>query len=392
MKEAKINTIKCLRKYSSFSKSNFEDILKENFDLKAKIVELTSHCKILTVAIAKLKCKNKKDDSCITSFTESLKKSPSSFQNTLPVGKQKLPNLRKSGASVSTAASEQGDERLIQEIASLKKELVDKEQDFKIQMSRMKMFYDKHLLELNQLKLNKPKIEVKKTAEELNTEEEKRESEVRSLRSKLRDRDSEQQKLQSVIKEKEGKIIELKNRIANQGFTKLSKEIEDLKGESKKKDDTIRQRNETIATIDNLEHQLSSKYPDKADSIKRLVRVYLWASQLVTEDSQMLTKRLALWLIELWNSSVGHQLAKLAKQVWLTVRDRLITVDVTAMVQDEIGRWSSRLAGDRTQSERFFRLQEENESLTAEIKKYKMMVDAIVCTDGNYRSILCRHR
>lgn len=102
-------------------------------------------------------------------------------------------------------------------------------------------------------------METKKSPEALKTEEEKKEAELRSLRSKLRDKEAEILKLHEDVKDKEMKVIDLKNRIASQGFTKLSKVIEDLKVEVQTKEEAIKTRDNRIAQIDNLDYQLVSK-------------------------------------------------------------------------------------------------------------------------------------
>ena len=85
---------------------------------------------------------------------------------------------------------------------------------------------------------------------------------------------------------------------------------------------------------------------------------------------------------------MGCHLHRLLHQAWLFLKENLTKVDVEAMVQQELSRWSHRLQADNGQAEKLFKLKEENENLVAEARHYKMLVDAIVCTDGNYRSIL----
>lgn len=341
----------------------------------------------MKVVLAKQKCQKSKQS--IPEFPQPLSISESS-SSSRPTGKQKLPNMRKSGASVSTAASEQGDEKLIQEIASLKKELVDKDQEFKIQMSRMKTFYDKHLLELNQLRLNKPKVETKKSPEALKTEEEKKEAELRSLRSKLRDKEAEILKLHEDVKDKEMKVIDLKNRIASQGFTKLSKVIEDLKVEVQTKEEAIKTRDNRIAQIDNLDYQLVSKHPEQGQTIKLLVNLYLKLDSWRKEDSNLLGQRFSEWLLDTWKTSIANDAFSMLHRVWIYLKENFKPVDVESMIHQEIDKWNVKIKADMSQMEKYYKLQEEKEQLAAEVKKYKMMVDAIVSTDGNYRSILCR--
>lgn len=389
-KEAKINTLKCLRKYTDFSKSTYEDILKENFDLKARIIDLMHQAKIMKVAIAKLRCQKPSNNQLQSMMALSVSESSSSGQVRLS-GKQKIPPLRKSGASsVSTAASEHGDERLVQEISSLKRQLAEKEHDFKVQMSRMKIFYDKHLLELNQLKLNKPKVEAKKTTEEVKTEEEKKESELRSLRSKVRERDTEIMKLQEEVKQRDIKVIDLKNRIANQGFTKLSKVIEDLKAELQTKEETVKARDLRILQIDSLEYQLANKYPENGATIKRLVSIYLTVNSWLTQDRVELGNRFARWIIDTWNQTAGYYLYSLTYRVWVWIKENLKPVSVEDMLNDEIGKWTKRMGDDKSQAEQIFKLKQEIESLNEQISDYKTKFDAIVYTDGDYRAILCR--
>ena len=60
LKQAKVNAIKCLRKFTDFSKSNIEDILNENFEIKKRLLMSDLQVKILKVALLKEQAKSKK--------------------------------------------------------------------------------------------------------------------------------------------------------------------------------------------------------------------------------------------------------------------------------------------------------------------------------------------
>ena len=93
-------------------------------------------------------------------------------------------------------------------------------------MSRMKTFYDKHLLELNMGKMNKK--DLIKVNEKI-TKPTDNELTINTLRSKVRQLEDDYRKLESSIQAKDEKIDELKSRLVNQGFSKLTEVIENQK-------------------------------------------------------------------------------------------------------------------------------------------------------------------
>lgn len=288
LQQAKINTMKTLRKFTHFSKSNYEDLIKENFDLKTQVVELDHQIKILKVAIIKLRnllVKNSqmKSPNLSDSFDPITKLVPQSLADGCQSpGKNKGQWSRLAGKtnsknemSASTKASDSLEERLSMELASLKREMLQKEQDFKIQMSRMKTFYDKHLLELNQMKLKKPAVEQK--TEEVNREhvKVKQEQELKRLRSSLLVARDRERRLEECVEEKEDKIRELKSRIANQGVTKLSETIESLKREIDRLKSSVAEKDRQLVEVDSFDYQTKKQFGDHdGKKVTSIVRFY----------------------------------------------------------------------------------------------------------------------
>ena len=60
IKEAKLNALKTLRKMSTFTKGNFEDIVEENLELKKTRILNEMQIKLLKVKLVKEVNKNKK--------------------------------------------------------------------------------------------------------------------------------------------------------------------------------------------------------------------------------------------------------------------------------------------------------------------------------------------
>jgi len=401
LKEAKINTIKCLRRFTDFSKSNFEDILKENFELKKNLLTQEAHVKILKVAILKLKAQLKIMPDHVEDFTEfgpkPTIKEVSKNEKSLDVRlKPPVPKSAKgkagalSSSSVSTAAS-QNSENLQQEILTLKKQWQEKEQEYKIQLSRMKTFYDKHLTELN---LNKMGKQDGQHAIQKISKETPLEATVRDLRTKVLEHEADKKKMQKVIEEKETKIIDLKNRIANQGFTKLTKVIEELNTKLQARDQLIAEKEAHIKEIDTLDYQLRTKYESEGPNIAKLVSVYLWARKLISDPVLSFTKECAGicldFALEAWITPVQ----RLLWAVWVNVRDRVWAegVDTRAMVLGSLKEWGEKYeregSGDNAARYKIAGLEDRIWELERENKEYKFKVDAIVNLGEEARHIL----
>lgn len=238
--------------------------------------------KILKVAVLKLKKKNR---------TGREPEEDYSYFGEKPVNpkteKSKLEgkiNLKKSGkqSQMSTSTTDTlSNESLVQELRSLKSEWTEKEQEYKIQISRMKVFYDKHLNELNLSKLNKS--HPVKIAEHISTPTDN-EKLLKDTRAKNLKQEARIRVLEAELKDRDMKITDLRNRIANQGHTKLSKIIEDLKADKLKLLQVIEQKEAEIRKIDTLDYQLETKHASDGPSIKVLVQSYLKIKDAISTD------------------------------------------------------------------------------------------------------------
>lgn len=244
--------------------------------------------KILKVAILKLKKKNRTGrepeedysffgEKPVNARTETAKPATAKLE-----GKINLKRSSKQSQMSTSTTDTLSNESLLQELRSLKSQWVEKEQEYKIQISRMKVFYDKHLNELNLSKLNKS--HPAKVTEHISipTDNEKV---LKDVRAKNLKQETKIRELEFELKDRDLKINDLRNRIANQGHTKLSKMIEDLKAEKLVLLQVIQQKEAEMQKIDTLEYQLESKHSSDGPAIKLVVQSYLKIKKAIATDS-----------------------------------------------------------------------------------------------------------
>ncbi len=389
---------------SEFTKGNFEDIITENFELKKMRILLEAQVKILKVKLAReLKAKKREKsldiEETFSNFGEKLMQSREdcSVIAAADTKSKKLPQVRNSMkksnlSSTSTAASTSA-ESLQQELLTLKKQFAEKEKEYKIQLARMKTFYDKHLQELNLSKLNKKGPE--KVAQSISKESEEQAT-IRTLRKKVVDHEEQKRHLEETIKENDGKILDLKNRIANQGFTKLSKIIEDLKEDLAKKDETIHSTNEEMKRRDSLEYQLANRYRQEATAINWIIDQYLTWRQVFTDETGIAVQRMADHVFSRLRRYLVSPLMVMVWKVWLHLRDKVFTsgIDLRAEIESQIAR--VRLSPDlglqqlNVLREKLEQQEQQVKQLEQQRDELKFKLDAIVRLEGDYRTVLSR--
>lgn len=398
LKQAKINTIKCLRKFTDHSKTSFEDLFKENFDLKKKVLDMDAQIKILKVALAKFHKRLKKAggpekfEESFNSFGSGVResqvnnltcgaKSPVlgvSSHSGRPSGKVHI----KSRISTSTAASESNEEKLAMELAALKKEYAQREHDTKIQMSRMKTFYDKHLLELNQMKMNMPAVT--KKSEPKSEEIQKYEVELRGLRSKIQTMKDDSRKVQDKLDEKDAKITELRNRITNQGFTKLSKVIEDMKVELDAAKKTIAEKDVKILEVDNLDYQVHKVSEDEGRFVKNFLQVYFMAKRLglgvvLTEA----TKKAIVFV----DDTIYSRACKLIRSLYLMFEEKVLSsvTDTQSIITSMVDNWRTQKGDGLIQDtlEENALLKQRVADLTENLQEARLRADMLMRTNGS---------
>lgn len=414
IKEAKLNALKTLRKMSTFTKGNFEDIVEENLELKKTRILNEMQIKLLKVKLVKEVNKNKKfvpvedfsdfgekfvgqkgarrveNNENSMNSNEDVSKKGNWKKNTPKVTNSATEN--KSNCSASTRSS-LSVEALQQELLSLKKQMAEKEHNFKVQMGRMKTFYDKHLEELNLTVLKKKEPE--KVVENISKETEK-EKALRSLRKKAVDNEEEKRKLTEIILEKETVINDLRSRIANQGFTKLSKIIEDQKEVIRKKDETISAKEEEARRVGNLEYQLETNYEKEGPEIRWIVQKYLFVRRVWSDQATESMERAFNWVVDLVQKQVMIPVLRLAKKVWVYLSEKLIGkgADMKEEIEKQMKRWKKE---EGSNSEQVMRLRGEIETLKEKLgvcedvaEERKKKLDLIVRMGGDYRQVLSR--
>lgn len=397
LKQAKINTIKCLRKFTDHSKTSFEYLFKENYDLKKRVLDMDTQIRILKVALAKSHKKLKKNgglekiEESFNSYGSGVRasdllprlqasKSPS-LGVSAASGKLVAKAHGKSRMSTSTAASDSNEERLAMELAALKKEVLQKDHDSKVQLARMKTFYDKHLLELNQLKMNMP-VSVKKS-EPKHEEIQKYEVELRGLRSKIQSMKDDSRKYQEKLDEKESKITDLRNRIANQGFTKLSKAIEDLNVELAAAKAIIAEKDLKIAEINNLEYQINKACSDGGGFIKSVVTSYLKAKQNGLQNFLTESAKNALSFL---NTTIYSRIGRLVRSLYLMFEDRVLSsvTDTKKIMTSMVDQWRTEKGEGLVQDtlEENALLKQQISDINDDLNEAKVKLDMMIRTRG----------
>lgn len=412
LKEAKVNTLKCLRKFTKFSKDNYEDLLQENFVLKKNLLDRESQIKILKVALLKMKHKQGRKDprEDFEEYGDQVKEVKRAWAEKKEVkvvkssGGKKAAVLRTSGASnksgISTVSTDttlsSGDSRFLkvqQDLLALRKQFNEREHEHKIQMARMKNFYDKHLEELNMAKLKKNVPA--KPAEKITSEKEK-DALIRQLRAKVRSFETLKYNHDKEVKEKEEKITDLKNRIANQGFTKLTKQIEDLHQDIVKRDERLVEKENHIKKIDCLEYQLEDKYQEEGPTIRKLVSYYLKIKALWNDPRSAVSREILSELFRLFKEGIIDPLHKVYKSLCVFIREKLLNqhVDYQALMLDQIKDWreNPKLADEslKTAQTQIAKLNCDLDDLQRQNEDYKNKFDTIVNLKGDYRTVLGR--
>ena len=406
LKQAKINTIKCLRKMSEFTKGNFEDVITENFELKKMRILLETQVKLLKVRLVReLKVKKRQQpldvEETFSNFGDRLAHSSEySSISGLGDGCTKKPlqppprnSMKKSTASSTSTAASTSAESLQQELHSLKKQFGEKEKEYKIQLARMKTFYDKHLQELNLSKLNKKVPE--KVAQSL-TKETEEQATIRTLRKKLVDHEEHKRSFEDTLKDKEAKITDLKNRIANQGFTKLSKIIDDLRDDLARKDEVIRSTVEEMKRRDSLDYQLANRHKDEASAISWIIEQYLTWRQVFTDETNLALQRMADRAISRLRGYLVTPLMVVLWRIWLHLRDKVFTsgIDLREEIESQIVRWKQSPDLSLRQLTMLREKVEQQEQHIAQLERQcgelRSKLDAIVRLEGDYRTVLSR--
>lgn len=405
-REAKVTAIKVLRKFTEFSKDNFEDIVKENFELKKRVIESDTHNKILKVTLAKVKA------------AHSLK-APQKPKVVLPANNSHQASVlswKKPKSMVSsTASTATGDsEGLKMELLKLKKEWSEKEHNYKIQLGRMKTFYDKHLGELNHLKQtlakqppSNPTHKTKgapTTTTTTTTVEQKNiltdkpaccelhpqptaptatEETIRVLRNKLLQADEHKKGLETKITTLEDQVTVLRGRVQGQGVVKMRAVAEQLTAELAKEKETIKKLEARIQEVDSLDHQLATKHPEEGTRITRLVNFYLSLRASMQRQPEEIWYDTKNWVSSWFEGMVVSPTMRLLHAVWVIIRDKILThgVDQKAILETQIKEWMARpeLSAQSLKDLRFQlnKLQEEMQVVQKQNEQYRIKLQAV---------------
>lgn len=424
-REARITAIKVLRKFTEFSKDNFEDILKGNFDLKKQLIESDTQNKILKVTLARVKAAQAHKKPVVQPVTVQTAANPSLTSTT---SWKKPKSLASSTASTSVGDSES----IRMEFLKAKKEWTEKEQNYKVQLGRMKVFYDKHLGELNHLKqtiAKKPPTPMKKTAAvpaattiptsaagtqpvlqaqtttpTVTAEQQKEqvlekptccqlhphpsaptaaEETIRSLRNKLLHSEEHKKTLDSKIAELQDQVAVLRGRVQGQGVVKMRAVAEQLKGELAKAQETIKAREQRILEIDSLDYQLKTKYPEDGYLLTKIANAYLKLRASMRREPEEIWQDTVAWFWQWVDGACISPTARILHALLIVIRDKVVIkgIDQQAILEAQVKEWMSRpeMGAQSLKDLRFqlTGLQEQVEALQKQNDEYRIKLQAV---------------
>ena len=107
---------------------------------------------------------------------------------------------------------------------------------------------------------------------------------IKTLRQKVRQLEDDYRKLEAGVQAKDEKIDELKSRLSNQGFSKLTEVIENQKTAMLNSEKKWQAREAELLERDNLDYQLDKKYAADSSVIRLVVRATLWLRRMLTDS------------------------------------------------------------------------------------------------------------
>lgn len=295
LKEEKINEIKSMRKWSKFSKGEFENVLNENLQLKKEKLELVTMVKLLKVELRKTGKKNFSKEK--KSFLPNFKKNKSLTKKIKST--EAASNLYKNFNNSSRASTQLPGsflqlEELQEENMRLKREKKEMSSDFKIKMGRMKNFYDKHLQEFNSIQLNKKTSKVDKKENQSPSRVQNRNLETQLINSRLKIKNLKE-KIQKKENEKieiEKKMLRMRNEVQKLTRNNLKAQVTKLETKLEERDQKI----ENLKKTSNIQFYLENEFGNDWKKVYKIAKMIKKVKSFGDEDKIGSTSILGFFL------------------------------------------------------------------------------------------------